>query len=113
MKNPQIKALKHFSLLLLLFGVVGFALSTIVSGQYLDTLPKNPAVEELRTVPRNIHGTVVYQTVEENRKLTLIDAGSAIGILLGLGLGIVYLEKVGTFADRSKEDVEDRLERLG
>ena len=113
MKNPQIKALKQFSLLLLLFGVVGFALSTIVSGQYLDTLPKNPVPEELRTVPRNIHGVVVYQTVEENRKLTLIDGGSVVGILLGLVLGMVYLEKVGTFADRSKEEVESSLERLG
>jgi hypothetical protein len=113
MKNPQIMALKQFSLLLLLFGVVGFALSTIVSGQYLETLPKNPVQEELRTVPRNIHGVVVYQTIEENRKLTLIDGGSVIGILLGLGLGMVYLEKVGTFADRSKEEEEDSLERLG
>jgi hypothetical protein len=112
MKNSRMATLRQFSLLLLFFGTVGFIFSAIISTHYLDMLPKTPVPEEMRMTPRNIHGVVVYQTVEENRKLTLIDGGSAIGIILGLGLWMVYMEKVGTFADRSKEDVDERLERL-
>jgi hypothetical protein len=47
----------------------------------------------MRMTPRGIHGAVVYQTVEEDRRLSLIEDSSVGIFLLGLGLGLVYLEK--------------------
>ena len=45
-----------------------------------------------RIVPRGIHGTTVYQTPAENRELNLIEYSSVGVFLVGLALGVVYLE---------------------
>ena len=62
MKNERLSTLKFFALLFLLPGLAGLILSAMISTNYLDVMPKQPDLAELRTVPRNIHGTVVYQT---------------------------------------------------
>jgi hypothetical protein len=76
------------------------------SVHYLDTMPKWPSPQELRTVPRNIHGTVVYQTAKEDRELNLMEYSSVGVFLVGLGLGLVYLEKWGARQARVVEEDE-------
>jgi hypothetical protein len=70
-KVAQLATLRFFSLLFLLPGLAGMLASATISTYYLNTLPKSPAPEEMRLTPRNIHGTVVYQTPDENRRLNL------------------------------------------
>ena len=108
MKTAQLITLKFFALLLLLPGLAGLIVSAVISTHYLDTLPKSPAPEELRTVPRNIHGIVVYQTEEENRNLNLFEFGSVGIFLAGLALGLVYLEKWGVKQSLPEEE-DDQL----
>jgi hypothetical protein len=43
--------------------------------------------------PRNVHGIVVYQTVQEDRRLSAMEYSSVSVFIVGLLLGIVYLEK--------------------
>jgi hypothetical protein len=75
-------------------------------------MPRVPVLVEERIVPREIHGIVVYQTEFENRRLNLIEYSSVGVFLIGLGLGLVYLEKWGSlqtrFGEEEGELVEDR-----
>ena len=112
MKTARLATLRFFSLLFLLPGLAGLVISTMVSTHYMDTLPRSPAPEELRTTPRNINGYVVYQTVEEDQRLTFLEYTSMGVFAIGLGLGLVYFEKWGNY--RSREAEEDGLtEDLG
>lgn len=107
MKTAQLVALRFFALLFLLPGLGGLIVSAMVSMHYLDTMPRTPALEQGRIVPREIHGTVVYQTPLENRKLNLIEYSSVGVFVIGLGLGLVYLEKWGSLQVRERaEDSE-------
>jgi hypothetical protein len=108
MKPAQMATLKFFSLLFLLPGLAGLIVSAMISTHYLDTLPKSPAPEQMRITPRNIHGILVYQTVEENRRLSLLEDSSVGVFLFGLGLGFVYLAKWGLV--RALGADEDELE---
>jgi hypothetical protein len=113
MKAAQLATLRHFSLLFLLPGLAGLIVSAMISMHYLETLPKWPAPEEMRTTPRNIHGSVVYETVEEDRRLNLMEY-SSIGIFsIGLGLGLVYLEKWGVALAHAGDESEGLSENLG
>jgi hypothetical protein len=105
MKAAQLATLKLVALLFLLPGLAGLLISATISTHYLDTLPKWPAPSELRMTPRNIHGTVVYQTIEEDRRLSLLEDCSVGVFVVGLGLGLVYLEKWGS--RRVREAGED------
>jgi hypothetical protein len=93
MKHTKLAVLKFFALLFLLPGLGGLVFSAMVSTDYLETLPKSPAPYEQRTTPRNVHGIVVYQTTEEDLRLSVMEYSSVAVFLLGLVLGIVYLEK--------------------
>jgi hypothetical protein len=95
MKPAQMATLKFFSLLFLLPGLAGLIISAMISTHYVDTLPKSPAPDQMRIIPRNIHGTLVYQSVEEDRRLSILEDTSVGVFLLGLGLGFVYLAKWG------------------
>jgi hypothetical protein len=110
MKAEQLATLKFFSLLFLLPGLVGMIIAAMISTSYLDRLPRWPSPDEMRMTPRSVHGIVVYQTVEEDRKLSLIEDSSVGVFLVGLGLGLVYLEKWGSSrAHTSEEEGEDEL----
>ncbi len=100
----QLARLRVISLTLLLPGLAGLIISAMFSVHYLDTMPKWPSPQELRTVPRNIHGTVVYQTAKEDRELNLMEYSSVGVFLVGLGLGLVYLEKWGARQARVVEE---------
>jgi uncharacterized membrane-anchored protein YitT (DUF2179 family) len=102
----QLARLRVISLTLLLPGLAGLIISAMFSVHYLDTMPKWPSPDELRTVPRNIHGTVVYQTAKEDRELNLMEYSSVGVFLVGLGLGLVYLEKWGARQARVVEEDE-------
>jgi hypothetical protein len=102
----QLARLRVISLTLLLPGLAGLIISAMFSVHYLDTMPKWPSPQELRTVPRNIHGTVVYQTAKEDRELNLMEYSSVGVFLVGLGLGVVYLEKWGARQARVVEEDE-------
>ena len=73
---------------------------------YLDTLPTLPHPEQMRMTPRNIHGVIVYQTEEEDRRLSLMEGSSVVVFLLGLGSGLVYLRKRGIAAAIEAEEDE-------
>jgi hypothetical protein len=110
MKPTQLRALKAISLALILPGLAGLIVSAMFSVHYLDTMPRWPSPEDLRTVPRNIHGIVVYQTVEEDRKLDLMEYSSVGVFAAGLILGLVYLQKWGARQARAPDE-DDRLTR--
>jgi uncharacterized membrane protein len=106
MKTAQLSTLKFFALLFILPGLAGLIVSAMISTRYLDTMPRQPVVQEMRTVPRNIHGAVVYQTVQEDRKLDEIEYGSVGVFLIGLVLGLTYLEKWGAAQAQDTEEEE-------
>jgi hypothetical protein len=72
-------------------------------------MPRWSSPEEMRTVPRNIHGLVVYQTAAEDRKLDLMEYSSVGVFVVGLAVGLVFLERWGARQARVAEE-EDRLE---
>jgi hypothetical protein len=109
MKHVNLAALKFFALLFLLPGLGGLVFSAMVSTQYLADLPKSPMPAEERMTPRNVHGTVIYQKVEEDRRLSAMEYGSVSVFLIGLLLGIVYLEK---WSSARQLDI-DLLEEVG
>lgn len=107
MNSERLARLKTFALALMLPGLAGLIVSAMISVHYLDTMPRWPAPAALRTVPRNIHGIVVYQTKQEDRRLDLAEYCSVGVFLAGLGLGLVYLEQWGARqALQSREDDE-------
>ncbi len=112
MRTARLAALRFFALLFILPGLAGLILSAIISTHYLEVMPRGPVLVEGRIVPREIHGIVVYQTVEENRRLNLIEYSSVGVFVFGLGLGLVYLEKWGSMQARAGEEegqlAEDR-----
>ncbi len=107
MKAAQLATLKFFALLFLLPGLAGLIIAAMISTDYMNSLPKEPEPEQMRVVPRNISGRVVYQTDAEDMKLTLIQDSSVGVFLVGLGLGLVYLEKWGGFRARELEEEEE------
>jgi hypothetical protein len=96
MKAARLATLKFLALLFLLPGLTGLIASAMVSTHYLEVMPKTPDPAVLRVVPRNIHGTVIYQTAQEDRSLMLLQDSSVGVFVVGLALGLVYLEKWGS-----------------
>jgi|SRR5580698_11673219 hypothetical protein len=93
MKRTNLAILKFFALVFLMPGLGGLIFSAMVSTDYLENLPKSPAPSEQRMTPRNVHGIVIYQTVKEDERLSVMEYASVSVFLVGLLLGIVYLEK--------------------
>jgi len=93
MNRVSLTMLKFFALLFLLPGLGGLVFSAMVSTDYLENLPHTPAPNEQRMTPRSVHGTVVYQTVQEDQRLSAMEYASVSIFLVGLLLGVVYLEK--------------------
>ena len=93
MKAKALAKLKMIALALILPGLAGLIASAMVSVHYLDTMPRWPSPQESRIVPRNIHGIIVFQTETEDRNLNLLEYCSIGVFAVGLGLGLVYLEK--------------------
>jgi hypothetical protein len=112
MKAARLITLRYTALSFLLPGLAGLVFSAMISTHYLDTLPKIPVPQELRMTPRNIHGTVVYQTKGEDGKLSAIEYSSVGIFLVGFGLGLVYLEKWGSARARETEEDEKLSEYL-
>jgi hypothetical protein len=110
MKAKQLAILKFSSLLFLLPGLAGLIIAAAISTSYLDRLPRLPKPDEMRMTPRGIHGIVVYQTVEEDRRLSLIENTSVGIFLVGLGLGLAYLEQWGGARARAAEDAGELSE---
>jgi hypothetical protein len=108
MQRTRLAVLKFFALLFLLPGLGGLVFSAMVSTDYLENLPKSPTPSEQRMTPRNVHGIVVYQTVKEDERLSVMEYGSVSVFLVGLLLGIVYLEKWSS--SRQSEMDSDLLE---
>lgn len=95
MNSHHLGVLRFFALLFLLPGLGGLIVSAWVSANYLETLPRMPLPAEARMTPRDIHGVIVYQTVAEDRRLSIME-DSSVGIFaVGLTLGLVYMRKWG------------------
>jgi hypothetical protein len=103
--------LRFFALLFLLPGLAGLLVSSLVSAHYVETLPKIPIPAESRVTPRNIHGTVVYQTTNEDRRLMIMEDISVGVFLVGLGLGLVYLRIWGVSNAIGGEEDEYEAQR--
>jgi hypothetical protein len=108
MTTARLAMLKFFALLFILPGLGGLIVSAMISTHYLDTMPRFPDPDELRTVPRNIHGMVIYQTEQEDEKLNRIEYSSVGVFTIGLALGLTYLEKWGA-RQALEADAEDSL----
>jgi hypothetical protein len=106
MKAQRLRGLRFAVLFFLLPGLGGMIGAAMLSTRYLDTLPRMPVPEEMRYTPRNIHGTVVYETEEENRQLSVLEYTSTAVFALGLGLGVVYLRQWGIRNAISAEEDE-------
>lgn len=106
MKSTHLAAMRKISLALILPGLVGLIVSAMISVHYLDTMPRWPSSQQLRIIPRNIHGVIVYQTPGENRRLDLFEYSSIAIFLPGLILGLIYLEKWNSRQSRVLEDDE-------
>jgi hypothetical protein len=113
MRTAHLAALRFFSLLFLLPGLAGLIVSAMISTHYLEVMPRGPVMVEGRIVPREIHGIVVFQTPEENRKLSTIEYSSVGVFLFGLGLGLVYLEKWGSLQVPAGEEKDEMAESEG
>ena len=113
MRIVSLATLKFLALLFLIPGSAGLILSAVTSTDYLDNLPRFPVPQERRMVPRNINGTVVYQTSDEDQKLTLLEDASAGIFLMGIGVGLVYLEKWSHLRSRASEEEEEGIEDPG
>lgn len=111
MTHRQLRRLRFFSLLFLLPGLGGLVFSAMVSTQYLENLPRTPVPAEMRMIPRNIHGVVVYQSAEEDRRLTMLEDVSVGVFLVGLGMGLVYLRKWGIAEALGAEEEDGVPER--
>jgi hypothetical protein len=72
-----------------------------------------PSPEELRTVPRNIHGIVVFQTAQEDQKLNLMEYSSVGVFVAGLALGLLYLERWGARQSRIADKGDRATENYG
>lgn len=110
MKSSHLATLKFFALLFLLPGLAGLIVSAMISTYYLQVMPTGPVLTQNRVVPRDIHGTVVYQTPEEDRKLNIIEYSSVAVFVVGLGLGLVYLEKWGSLQVAYGEENPELIE---
>lgn len=96
MKAARLATLKFFALVFLLAGLAGLITSAAISTHYLVVMPQKPAPEELRVVPRSIHGVTVYQTTQENRLLNTWEYTSVGIFLVGVTLSAIYMEKWGS-----------------
>lgn len=113
MNRQQLSMLRFFSLLFLLPGLAGLIFSAMTSTSYLENLPKNPEPAQMRMTPRNIHGVVIYQTQEEDRRLTVMEDASVGVFVVGLMLGLVYLRKWGIAHALGADDEDVALEEGG
>jgi hypothetical protein len=113
MKAARLGTLKFFALVFLLPGLAGLIVSAMISTHYLDTMPRWPVPEEHRIIPRGIHGTTVYQTLAENRELNTIEFSSVGVFLVGLALGVVYLEEWGSLQTREDGDESELAHHPG
>lgn len=112
MRARKLATLRFVSLLCLLPGLAGLVISAAVSTYYVETLPRGPAPEQMRMSPRNINGYVVYQTEEEDRRLSILEDSSVGVFAVGLVLGLVYLEKWSGSRAQKPEDDRELSERF-
>jgi hypothetical protein len=113
MKPSHLAILRLLALLFLLPGLGGLIVSAFISTSYLDSLPRTPAPDELRIIPRNIHGVVVYQTEQEDRRLNIFEYSSVGVFVVGLTLGLVYLGRWGNIRSSELELEDDDLSPVG
>lgn len=112
MRAARLATLKFFALVFLLAGLAGLIASAAISTHYLVVMPQKPVPEELRVIPRNIHGFTVYQTEIENRLLNTWEFTSVGVFLVGVTLSAIYMEKWGSMqvpsgAEEERELAED------
>ena len=79
----------------LLPGIAGLIISPMISVGYLNTLPRKPDPPAMRMTPRLIHDVTVYQTTAEDQRLDIVEYASTAAFVIGLGLSLVYLRKLG------------------
>lgn len=110
MRLAQLTALRFFALLFILPGLAGLVVSAMICTHYLSAMPKDPVPAQGRIVPREIHGVVIYQTSQENSTLSVVEYSSVGIFVVGLGIGLVYLEKWGTLQSRYSDEERELLD---
>lgn len=95
MGDSAMANLKLAALCFLLGGLAGLIISSMISVSYQQTLPKMPDPLTMHMIPRQIHGITIYQTVEEDRRLDMVEYSSTATFLIGFALSLVYFRKWG------------------
>jgi hypothetical protein len=115
MKSRSSRMLRQLLILFTFSGVAGCLYATYISGSYLQDLPRLPSPADGRMVPRDISGVCIYQTAEEDRRLTIVQTGSAAMLSLGLALWVIRMRRWGIAeaigAELDEEDPEHQIER--
>ncbi len=106
MKDQKLSTLRFLALLFLFPGLAGLIVSASISTHYVNSLPKEPIPTEMRMTPRNIHGTVIFQSKAEDRLLSLIEDTSVGVFFIGLTMGLVYVRRWGLAQAIAAEEEE-------
>lgn len=102
--SSALRAMRIFSLLFLIAGIGGYIVSTALSEQARTNLPQGLVLAQGRMVPREIHGTTIYLTREENRRLNFFEYSSMAMLLTGAALGFLFWTKLSQSGAYSGED---------
>ena len=106
MRDEKLPRLKWFALACIVPGLAGLIFAASLSTYYLDSLPRLPDPDARRMIPRTINGFTVYQTEEEDQRMKLIEYSSVGILVIGLGVGLVYVQKWGIKRAIEAEDDE-------
>lgn len=102
--SSALRTVRMISLLFLLAGIGGYIVSTVLAEQALVTFPQGLVLAQGRMIPREIHGTTIYLTREENRRLNLFEYSSMAMLLTGATLGFFFWTKLSQSGAYSGED---------
>jgi len=77
-----------------------------VESHYLHSLPRVPAISELRIYPLNVHGIVVYQNAAEQKKLTFLRESGFLVFFVGF-----LIASIGVMMSKSQSVAKALYER--
>lgn len=111
MTNTVLKKLRALALLFLFPGLAGLLASASLDTFYFQNSPQMADMPTGHILPHEIHGLTVYLTPDQDHKLRLWEYGSVGIFLVGMLLGVVYLERWAAMRAPMDSDYAYRSER--